>query len=196
MPLYDAENRLTSDSCALNTRMWDNREIADYSLLNLRPDGGACGTKAPRDPLMTSAVQHRNLVPWSGYGWNTCTVDDDSRLRVDSLVTNARGRQQLAKRVFEASPDMSHGVVKVDIEAGLRNGLDTSPLNDCSRVTEKDFRRFVPGVCDVPVESVVPTFWVNGGASSRDIARSDGFLRTMGFSKDAARGVWSRSACQ
>jgi hypothetical protein len=192
MPLYDAENRLTSDSCALGTRLQANHEQFDYNLLNLRPDGGVCCAQTPRDPLLTSAVQHRNLVPWSGYGWNTCSVDDDSRLRVDALVTNNRGRQQLAKRVFEAAPDMSHGVPKVEVESGLRNGLDTSPLNDCSRVTEKDFRRFIPGVCDVPVESIVPTFWVNGGASSRDIARSDVFLTTMGFHKDGVRGVWSR----
>lgn len=192
MPLYDAENRLTSDACALGVRLRGNKEIESYTLTNLRPDGGSCCTKKPRDPTLNAAVEHRNLVPWSGYGWDTCKVDEDSFLRVDALVTNPRGRQQLSKRVFEAAPDMSHGVPKVDVESGLRTGLDTAPLNDCSKVTEKDFRRFVPGVCDVPVDSIVPTFWVNGGASSRDIARSDVFLSTIGFKKDAKNGIWTR----
>lgn len=191
--MFDKDNRLNADACAIDARNNFNDGCRDYVLTNLRPDGGSCcpTNGAARDPLLSHAVKHRNLVPWTGYGWNTCGVDDDSRLRVDAVVTHSRGRQQLAKRVFQAGPDLSRGTYAIQVEDGLRNGMDTTALNDCSRVTEKDYKRFVPGVCKVDVCNIVPSFWVHGGAPSRDIARSDAFLETVGYSRDT-NGIWRK----
>lgn len=189
MPLFDAEGRLSTDPCAVRTRDQDNEGIATYHMTNLRPDGGACCSKVPRDPLMGVAVKHRNLTPWTGYGWNTCGVDEDSKLRISSRGTHPRTRQQLAKRVFEAAPDLTHGALASD-DSTLREGINMAPLRDCTHLSEQDYRRFTPGVCPVGIEHIVPTMWVNGGASSREIARSDTFLKSMGYRR--VGGVWRR----
>jgi hypothetical protein len=190
MPLFDAEGRLSTDPCYVHTRDHENENAATYNITNLRPDGGACCPNVKRDPLLDVAVKHRNLNTWAGYGWNTCTINDDSRLRLRSTGTNPRGKQQLSKRVFEAGPSLVHGELAVDTDSRLREGMDTAPLNECSRLSERDFKRFTPGVCQPGVDHIVPTMWINGGASSREISRSDEFLRGMGYRYDGR--AWRR----
>jgi hypothetical protein len=191
MPLFDADNRLTADACAVGLKDRGNRSIADYTLLNMRapcpPED--LSTLSPQHPIAVAA-RHRNLQPWDGYGFNVCTVDSDSALRVDSEVTHPRMRIQLPKRVFQASPNLSHGQASPDIESKMQGGMDSSQLRRCDVLAEKDWARFDPGVCAVGAQHIIPP-WTNGGAPSREIARSGEFLSTLGYVHDGR--VWRRS---
>lgn len=204
MPLYDADNRLTADACAVRARDNDNLSIAAYSLAKLRADA----------PPTTHVVANRNLRLWDGYGVTPAgAIDNDSQMRVDSEVTHHRHKIQLATRVFTASPDLSHGQASPELEAQLVSGLsttrrasDASALSPCPRareqqckqqldtrvhekLAEREWDRFDPAVRPVSVANVVPP-WTNGGAPSRDIARSDDFLRGMGYVHDGR--AWRR----
>jgi hypothetical protein len=209
MPLYDADNRLTADACAVVEKDQGNSTIASYTFANLRAE-------RPRDnqvfldkhPLAQSA-KHRNLWAWDGYGLNMSAVDNDSQLRVDSAVTNPRHKIQLAKRVFHASPDLSHGQASPELESRLVGGITTTRKAGggviCSkqqqqpqqqqqheivdRLAEREWDRFDPGVRTVGVANIIP-MWVNGGAPSRDIARSEDFLQGMGYAYDGK--TWRR----
>ena len=182
---FDGQNRLGADACAVEAREGQNRGIEAYVMSYLMP-APMCD---PAHAVTDASLQSRARQPWLGYGLDTCRIDDDSDLRLAKRgLTTVRGRQQLSVRTFEAAPDLSHGqqhgVAQDDgpgLTGALRVGMDTSMLKACSRITEKDFQRFTPNVCAVPVQSIVPTFWVHGGAPSRDIARSDAFLKTVGL---------------
>jgi hypothetical protein len=198
MPLYDADNRLTADDCAVRLRDNGNASIASYTLTNLRAASSS-------DPL-ARAAQHRNLWSWDGYGLNTAAIEGDSQLRVRSEVTHPRSKIQLPTRVFGAAPDLSHGQADPELETlivGSRAALPSSsgcPAEGevaggcggrvCDRLAERAWDRFMPGVHTVPAKHIVPP-WVNGGAPSRDIARSDQFLKRIGYYHDGR--TWRRA---
>ena len=219
MPLFDADNRLTSDACATRNKDAGNAGIADYTFAFLRAERPAAGVGSlPRSHPLARSLQHRNLQPWDGYGWNPAAMDTDSQLRVDSEVTHPRSKIQLAKRVFQAAPDLSHGQASPELELRLIAGAANTrkgcgggkegggcpsggggggrgregkgggaPVPD--RLAERAWDRFIPGVETVQAENIIPP-WTNGGAPSRDIARSDAFLRTLGYQHDGR--MWSR----
>jgi hypothetical protein len=197
MPLYDADNRLTADTCAVQMRDNGNASIASYTLTNLRAAHSS-------DPLSVAA-EHRNLWSWDGYGFNPAAVDGDSQLRVRSEVTHPRSKIQLPTRVFGAAPDLSHGQADPEMEmrvVGTRTTVRPSSCPSksdmaggcggrvCDRLAERAWDRFVPGMRPVSVRHIVPP-WVNGGAPSRDIARSDQFLQNLGYVNDGR--IWRRA---
>lgn len=197
MPLYDADNRLTADACAVKLRDQGNASIASYTLTNLR----ASPSVAP----LARAAEHRNLWVWDGFGINTTTIDDDSQMRVRSEVTHPRSKIQLPTRVFGAAPDLSHGQPNPEIESQVVSDRKPLPMpvgcsaddgsslgcggRVCDRLAEQHWDRFVPGMQTVSANHIIPP-WVNGGAPSRDIARSDQFLTRMGYVNDGR--TWRR----
>lgn len=185
MPLFDADNRLTMDVCAVGLKDRGNKDISSYLLTNLR---APCTVDVAASAPLAVAAEHRNLWSWDGYGLNTCAVDADSRLRVDSEVTHMRARMQLPKRVFEASPDLSHGQPAPDAVSKIVYGKEFGG-RACDRLAERDWDRFDPGVCKVAERHIIPP-WTNGGDASRDIARSDGFLQSLGYANDGK--IWRR----
>jgi hypothetical protein len=179
MPLYDADNRLADDQCAILTRLRDNESILAYSLYDKY---GMCGKqcKDRKEKIREFSTQHPNLRYWDGYGMAPCDVDGDSQLKHEAKWTNPRSRQQLSTRVFGAAPDLSRGEVMPNIESTLIAGGDTSYQRQCGRLAEQDWDRFAPNVDVQCVEHIVPQ-WTWGGDSSRDIARSKDFLETIGY---------------
>jgi hypothetical protein len=181
MPLFDADNRLSADRCAVKMRDRGNRDIAGYILTDMR-------ATCPGGHSELSA-EHRNLWTWDGYGLNTREVDSDTMLKLESEVTHPRMKIQLPKRVFYASPNLSVGQPSPVLESKMINGVDTTPVRACSRVVEKSFDRFDPGVHRVPSEHIIPP-WTHGGVPSRTVARSDEFLSSLGYVHDGK--VWRR----
>ena len=208
MPLYDAYNRLTADACAVKVKDQGNSSMVSYTFANLRAERPADNQVfVDKHPLAQSA-KHRNLWSWDGYGINALAVDNDSQLRVDSAVTHPRHKIQLAKRVFHASPDLSHGQASPDLESKLVSGITTTRKGGgnvlcrqsklaqtqaqhviVDHLAEREWDRFDPGVRMVDSTNIIPP-WVNGGAPSRDIARSDDFLQGMGYAYDGK--TWRR----
>lgn len=185
MPLYDAENHIASDPCALRARDDVNRGLLGYQIAQYRP---ACDDPSPCKDPRTAAVGHRNLRPWDGFGIHACAIDGDSSLRNGS-ATHPRQRTQLPKRIFSAVPNLARGTPAPDVESRLFSGHSTSMHRTCDRLSEKAFDVFNPALSTVPVEHIVPT-WTAGGAPSRSISRSPEFLQSMGFVHDGR--TWRR----
>lgn len=192
MPLFDADNRLSADECAVCLREAENDDVAAYRLAYLRGD---------KEHMKEFVASNRNLRSWDGYGLDRRVVDDDSRLRLDGEVTNPRSRVQLAQRVFHAVPDLSSGTACPELELLILEGAQTTRklrvvdgksagdvATVCDRLAEKQWDRFHPAMQQVGVEHIVPP-WTNGGAPSRDIARSPQFLNALGYTYNGR--VWS-----
>lgn len=202
MPLFDTANRLTADPCALALRNQGNSAVAAYTLTSLRhtEDANQVGagqaaqpSSYPPSKAHRLALDNRNLRVWDGFGIDRHAVDQDTQLRLDAQQTNWRERVQLPHRVFHASPALGNGQPAPELEAKLINGQVTSlPIGAKgapSPLTEKSFPVFAPGVSARAVENVAPN-WSQGGAASRDIARSDEFLASLGYTYDGR--AWTR----
>lgn len=202
---YDAGSRLAMDCCALQARDHTNVAVVDYQLDRVsRPAAprttacdkalGVCGEAcvAPRrgspHPLL-AALDHGNLRPWDGYGVNTNAVDRDTQLRFSTL-THDRSRIQLAKRVFEAGPDLGRGAVEIDDESVILAGQTVAGARE-ARLAERTLYRPDPTLAAAPARPIEQP-WTRGGDMSRNVARSDSFLRSLGYEWDGK--VWRRAA--
>jgi hypothetical protein len=127
--------------------------------------------------------------PWQGYGVNYLTVDNDSYYKYDPRsITHGKCRQQLPNRLFHAVPSLYRGTVLPGLEARISHGTDTSFVKNCSvPLSEMRYDTFNP--------MISPDFNTveknkRGGESSRDIAKSDEFLHSIGYYYDGK--VWRR----
>jgi hypothetical protein len=185
MPLWDADNRLKDDKCAILTRLRDNEAVLDYWFYDpYKQCAGSCEDR--KGQLSSFATRHTNMRFWDGYGIAPCDVDVDDRFRHDKSWTCPKERQQLPKRIFTSVPDLSRGQVHANTESMILSGEDTSSQRQCSHLAERNYDRFVPGVAVQCVEHVVPS-WTWGGDSSRDITRSKEFLSSIGYSLDEGK---------
>ena len=180
MPLYDADNRLAGDRCAIMTRLRDNESILEYNMYNSYTGCTKTPCEERKKKLQDFSAGYPNLRFTDGYGIAPCDVDGDSRLRHDAQWTNPNYRQQLATRVFCAAPDLSRGSPQAAAESPLLSGEDTTMLRQCQRLVEVNYDRWVPNVDVQCADHVVPP-WTWGGDSSRDIARSRPFLESIGY---------------
>lgn len=190
MPLYDADNRLSDDPCALMNRMRANDAILQHTLLNVY---GTCDKTCEerKEKLKTFASMHPTLQFVDGYGLAPCDVDEDSALRHEQKWTNPKYRQQLRTRVFGAAPDLARGTPKPATESILISGQDTTHARQCARLAEVNWDRFAPNVHVQCEEHIIPE-WTWGGESSRDISRSREFLQSIGYNVDEETGFTSQ----
>ena len=167
--MSEEANRLIYDTCAVGQRDADNRGISCYGLTNLRPS-----------PYAKACAQGmRSMHTWDGYGWNVAEVDRDTRLRLESRNTHPRSKVQLSTRVFVAAPDLAQAGVPPFSDADAAEVIFPGPReHPCESLTEVDYDRFVPGICAIPVDNIVPS-WTYGGDSSRDISRSAKFQKAL-----------------
>ena len=191
--VFDASGRVGLDGCALSLRDRVNEVHLGYVLRPRDvPPAERLIAEVPRGHPLRVAQDHRNLRPWDGFGLNVNAVEDDNNMRHGSRITHMRDRIQLAKRVFHAGPDLHRGSVQPDTESMLLGGaLDTSAIKHRNPLVERDFDRFDPVLtCDGPPAHDPVEAWVRGGAASRDIARSTGFLKGLGYKWDGR--AWHR----
>ena len=135
--LFDWENRLTGDTCAIAKKENDNKEILSYTTYNFYGD-------CENSKLQKLALDCPNLHFKNGYGFtNACTVDTDSAVRF-STQTHGPEKRQLNTRNFYAVPNMSRGTVNADTESFLLNAQDTTIIRECNRTAETNYDRFTP----------------------------------------------------
>jgi len=180
MRVFELENRLTTDECAINTTDFQNRSIEEYQMFNMYPTA-ACDANV--DKLSQFMVDNPNLRYRDGYGYaSTCTVDNDSKIRVDpNSMTHFREKTQLCTRWHQAVPDFGHAGLVPNVESALKLGEDTTYIRDCDRVVEKQFDVFIPfNTCGLINKDVVgPQATV--GVSTRDFVRNDDYARRCGL---------------
>jgi hypothetical protein len=184
MPFFDAENRLRTDKCYVDAVMDGNRRQVVYNTTNMR--SGQCDN----EKVKKFVAENANLKSWDGYGWSPCRIDGDSRFRYDpDTLTHYKCRQQLQNRVFQAVPQLYRGTVLTNVESRIKNSQDTSRLRMCDRISEKTWDVFNPSVTSKDTKHVIQS-WTHGGENSRDIARSDEFLQSIGYEYDGR--TWNR----
>jgi hypothetical protein len=179
MRVFELENRLKSDDCAINSYNLQNRSIEDYRLFNMYPTS-ACD--ASTGQLTDFMAANPNLRFRDGFGnVNKCTVDADSKIRNDpTKLTNFREKTQLCTRWYQAVPDFGHAGLVPNVESALKLGEDTSYIKDCDRVMEKQFDVFIPfNTCGLINPDVVAPF--EQGVSTRDFVRQDDYARRCGL---------------
>lgn len=186
MNLFNEENRLATDKCALLTKELQNRSVSDYYLYNMFPTSQC---DEDQESMETFVAANPNLRYKDGYGYlNQCTVDNDSTLRNKAMLTNFREKEQLCTRWNQAVPDLGKGGLIPNVESRLKFSEDTYDIKRCDIVQEKMFDRFTPMInclsstVQNPNNLILP--FERGGAFTRDYVRNDEYLQQCGFKND------------
>lgn len=196
--LYESEHRIGADSCAIDAKDKQNNKISDYLSYNMYPTNTseACDKV---DPVKQFSIDNHRTY-FEGYGSvNACTVDDDSKIRYGWEWSTMRGRHQLPKRVFTASPDLGHGGFNAVVEDRVKQGEDTTTRRTCGRLSEISLFNFntlpmIPCLANTiqdPKHIVPPWQW--GGSDTRDSINQKAFLESQGYMFDGF--AWKKRAC-
>ena len=195
MRQFELEHRVGADTCAINTREYQNMDINKYNLYNYwKTSDNDCD---PEVKKMQDFAVENYLHPKEGYGFtNGCRVDNDTQLRWETITAD-RTPTQLFTRIFQAVPDLSSGPVRPELESKLQQGEFThqyhnhpcedknwpnyfTPMIPCLKQTVQD-----------PKHIVEP--WTRGGDFTRDTLKQEEFLKKNGYSFDG--NVWSKKQC-
>jgi hypothetical protein len=126
-----------------------------------------------------------------------CVIDDDSKMRNDSLLTHGRDPNQLFGRVFTAVPSLNKGGLVVPVEDRVKQGQFKKNSKGCDNLSERQFAVFTPLIPCLAhsmqnADFVIPPFENN--QPSRDFIQQTRFLENNGYYKDGA-GIWKRKVC-
>ena len=160
---------LRSESCAGTAHSDQSQDPGRYQLANFFQE---CDLKKQFD---TSLNEPGNVIR-NGYGNALgCNIDDDSKLRNNSEMTNPRLKHPLHERPYLTVPYMGKGVSDTDLESLLRSGYQTDQKKPCNVLADVSImpERMVFAMYNSPqqVEHVV---WNSGyfcGSDSRNDIR-------------------------
>jgi hypothetical protein len=133
-----------------------------------------------------------------GYGVaNACTVDNDTKLRNDQIITRGKCKNQLSSRLFNASPYLFRGELEPDTESRIRQGEFNNKNKTCDLLSEKSLDVFTPMLPCLKEniqddKHIIPT-WARGGEHTRDHIKQQGFLERNGYVKK--NNVWLKKNC-
>jgi hypothetical protein len=190
-PMFDLENRLMDDECALADRTRQSEELSEYLLSSFYSSNvPACDTEVAK-----VAACHNNLRFRDGYGnANACVIDADSSARLGAKQTNSPHRQQLASRVFHGHPHFWRGAVQPEEEASLIQSDITREKKPCKGDIPAD--RFVPLLPCIQEavqnpKTAMVSDWQWGGEDSRSWVRDSDYLEKCGYSNDGR--MWKKN---
>lgn len=188
-PMFELENRLFDDECALSDRTRQNEEVSGYLLANfLTTNVPACSKQVAR-----VAECHTNLRFKDGYGnANACVIDADSAARLGAQQTNSPHRQTYANRVFHGHPHLYRGVIAPEEEASLIHSDVTRERRPCKGDIPPDrFDPLLPCIAEaVSTDKTVVMDQTRGGEATRSWVRDSDAIAKCGYTKDG-RG-WKR----
>ena len=166
-------SRMNYDSCEILQDTRDSEGPGTYMTNNLVPKQAAVAKIEYDNPT---------LLGREGFGLNNAEVDDDSKLRNESIQA---GRQRcpvhVQARPFATVPYMGNGRGNPDIESSLIYSEFARVERPCGTVTETFFaNQFVPLVPHLAEhiqnpKNLVPEAaadgWIRGGIPSRQFVR-------------------------
>lgn len=142
MSVFDGIGRVSMDECAIQARNLENESINNYFLFNYFHTDG-CVETAKKN--LEFSLQYPNLRFRDGYGVaNSCTIETDMELRLNSKSTRPGEKQQLCSRNFIAVPDFSKGTCIPNLETMLIQGSDTSIYKNCHNLAEFETNKIQP----------------------------------------------------
>jgi hypothetical protein len=185
---FNTFSRMADDVCEITARDEQNKTVAERNLYNFyRTHDCKC-------PLFDQILFENNMVAKDGYGVTAgCTIDNDSKLRLDGQLTQDKGPIQLCTRWYHGNPDLSKGGVCegglyqcIGTELDVKFGSETrnNSTGECCRpLSEKDYDRFVPltGCLAGGVQNVdnIVEPWTRGGSHTRNDQRSSAYACKM-----------------
>jgi len=187
--LFELENRLADDDCALADRLRQSDEVSGYYLANfLTTNVPACDKK-----VASVAACHNNLHFRDGYGVaNACVIDADSAARLGARQTNSPHRQSYDSRVFQGHAHFWRGAVQPEQESELLHSDISRERRPCKGDVPADrFAPLLPCIAEAvqnPDTVVIDGVW--GGDDTRSWVRSDAYIRACGYTSDGR--AWKR----
>jgi hypothetical protein len=172
--MFDIQNRVKADDCAITAKEYQNASINDYSLWNTY--FMACDESGEKQ-VEEFAAKNINLHYRNGVGMTTaCHIDNDTDMRNNAVWTSEKPRTQLYTRFYQANPNMTRGVPQPHIENPLIQGNNIKNNSYRNELEEQNYDRFVPFVPYLQeniqnVENIVLPFHQTG-ADTREIMRS------------------------
>jgi hypothetical protein len=193
MKFFENQNRLGTDTCAINARDFQNQSMEDYSLWNTY--NMKCNAPSERK-LDEFAANNNNLNFRNGYGFTTaCHVDNDTDLRLDGKLTKEKSKTSLFTRFYQGGPSLGKGHTIPDLESRLLHSQDSGQQKNCIRTAEVDYDRFTPLLpcLEKNVQNVkhVVEPWTHGGDNSRILMRDSNTLRKCGY--NLHKGSWRKN---
>ncbi len=185
-PLFELENRLKDDECALADRVRQSDEASGYVLANfLASNVPGCDLRR----VTELAACHNNLHFRDGYGVaNACVIDADSTSRLGAAQTNNPHRigTCLKNRVFQGHAHFYRGAVQPEQEAELIHSEMSRERRPCKGDIPPDrFAPLLPCLKEVMQNpATVIMDQTRGGSNSRAWVRDEDALARCGYSKD------------
>ena len=194
--IFDKQHRLGSDECWINSQNIQSKNIYNYNMFNpYKTNTPSCDKKV--DQLKEFVVEN-NMHIKEGYGFtNACTVDNDTKLRNNQIMTHGKCKNQLNTRLFKAGPDLSQGGFHSVVESRLTQGESTGQKKSCEVTSGKGFDVFTPMIPCLKdsiqdVNHIVQP-WVRGGEHTRDHIKQKRFLERNGYVFED--NVWKKKKC-
>lgn len=105
--------------------------------------------------------------------------------------TGKKSGKQLPTRVFPGAPFLGSGhstLRNVDVKSELMSGLQTQTSKSTGALAGVSINRFIPLLPSIRnnvqnVQHIVPTFWVNGGESTRNVVNNVDYLKRCSLSQ-------------
>jgi hypothetical protein len=188
-PMFDLENRLADDECALADKDRQSDEVSGYYLANfLTSNVPACSKK-----VNDVANCHVNLRFRDGYGVaNACVIDADSNARLGARQTNSPHRQTYKNRVFHGHGMFFRGAIQPEAEAALIHAEASRERRPCKGDIPADrFTPLIPCIEETtqnPRTVIMDQTW--GGAATRSWVRDEDGLKACGYTHDGR--MWAK----
>lgn len=194
--LFNEQNRIHCDTCAINAKNTQNEAINNYNIYNyFKGNTTQCDTFDKSAIINLSADTQMHIK--DGYGVaNECEIDTDSTLRNKGVWTNTREKTQLYTRVFQGIPNINNGGLIVPVEDRVKQGEFKSLRKGCDGITEREFPVFTPLIPCLSenvqnVKHIIPDYKQN--LPTRDFIHQKSFLEANGYVLDGK--VWKKKYC-
>ncbi len=176
---------INSDQATVDINITQSMGVGQYVTDNMH--GCGCGLKDARDVQLSQPMINFE----GGKGWigeKGCLIDTDTTLRQnDDRLTNKRYINQLDERLHLTTGNFSRGYHDVNVESIIQSGTLASDDRSCNSLTGVTignyFTPMIPKLRGeiqdtkylIPEDSM--DSWVRGGLPSRQMARSEDYLR-------------------
>ena len=188
MKLFDIQNRIGNDDCAMDFDTSYNKSISDYMLFNQyqtnQTDEKVCTMNFNK---VSEFANNNHMMLRDGYGnTNGCYIDNDSEVRQFRLTSDKK-RDNLNTRMYRGGPNLSRGNANPEVESKLVQG-DMS-IYDCPNRSLDVFIPMLPCLRkSIQDPKNIIESWQRGGDSTRDTLKQEDFLSKNGYVFDGK--VW------
>ena len=171
--ILNENSNIHNDECLHSFANANNNKMFKYNFLPEVPQQDTIGV--------------RGVLSNNQYDKKGRTVDTATQLRNGALQNTERlHNKELDTRLFPGSPFMSSGQSELkhtDLYSQLMYGENTRAKKSNNVTAEYSADNFIPMIPALKenvqnVDHIIPTYWINGGMSSRAVIRNINYLKS------------------